>query len=600
MLEPNSRQRLFELLRPPAGFVLDRALGTTFTLDLPTLVTIPLAMLRFDWQSRDGQLTADPIALLEGLRQCSDRLLIFCQQDRIRVPKEQSRLFAFLESAVIPVKIGHGVFHPKIWVLRFAGSGDSVHYRLLCLTRNLTPDRSWDTVLSLEGELKNRSNAIAANHRLGDFIQSLSDARRTRLSKAAQAQVNLLQEEIRRVEFALPEGFEEYGFWFSENGNKAMPFRRDYQRMFVLSPFLEPELLERITDVGEDHVLVSRLESLDAMEPKILKRFKQIYYLNPLAELEDSETNSAVPAGDVELSGLHAKLYIAEERWEAHFYSGSANATNAAFYSNVEFLTRLTGKKSRVGIDILLAVLRGRELVVEYKPGRGIPIADSEEKAIEDMLNRARAEIAGGAWQAQVIESYPNGTFRVQLCSMHDWSVPDNLRIFCAPITQNTRTPVTSHPAILNFTMSLEALTSFFAFTVNLVGNNKRYGIEFALNVPLLDLPQDRMSQLLYKILQDRTNVLRLLMLMLADDQELEEFLTPPGNDASDAQGAIWQVGHDGVFEALVRALDRHPEKLERVAHLIEDLNRSDQGRQLLPEGIEQIWQPIQEAMRSR
>jgi hypothetical protein len=40
-------------------------------------------------------------------------------------------------------------------------------------SRNLTFDRCWDTVVALDGDLTDRSNAFAANHPLGDFIEAL-------------------------------------------------------------------------------------------------------------------------------------------------------------------------------------------------------------------------------------------------------------------------------------------------------------------------------------------------------------------------------------------------------------------------------------------
>lgn len=602
MLEPNSRQRLFDLLRPPPDYTLDRALGTTFTLDLPTLLTVPLAMLRFDWQSKEGHLVADPIALLEGLRQTADRIVLFCQHDRIRVPREQSRLFAFLESTIIPVSVQNGVFHPKVWVLRFKGPENSVRYRLLCLTRNLTPDRSWDTVLTLEGDLKVRANAYAANHNLGNFVRSLPGYATRKIAKPIRDQVDSMQEEIRRVEFALPEGFDEYHFWFSGNGNNSFPFRRDYQRIFVISPFLEPALLERIAGVSENNILVSRLESLQTIEPKILKAFKQIYYMNPLAENEDVEANDATLAAETDLTdlnGLHAKLFVTENGWDAHVFTGSPNATNAAFSTNVEFLVQLTGKKSRVGIDsIMSGPLTG--LFLEYKPGRDLPVLKSEEKAIEVALNQARSAVASGAWEASVTGTNSNGAFQIELQSTKHWSVANDIQVLCAPITQaNARVAVAPHPSSLSFSLSLEALTSFFGFALSLERDKKTYKIEFALNVPLSGLPSDRMRQLLFKILENRAQVLRLLMLMLADDQEMEELLTPQENDQLGDGGVLWRVGQDGLFEALVRALDRHPEKLERVTRLINDLSQTEQGRQLLPVGLEKIWTPIQElAMR--
>lgn len=594
MLEPNSRQPLSALLRPPSEHTLAYALGTTFTLDLPTLLSVPLAMLHFDWQSSEGPVVTDPISLLEGLRQAADRVVLFCQQDRIRVPGTQSRLFAFLESTVIPVSVQNGVFHPKMWVLRFRGPEKSIRYRLLCLTRNLTPDRSWDTVLSLEGQLKARSNAFSANHPLGNFIQSLVDLSAHQLHSAVRDQIASIQEEIRRVDFELPEGFDKYEFWFSGNGSPSFPFAHDYQRMLIISPFLEPALLERLAGVGRGHTLVSRLESLQAIEPRILRAFKRVYYLNPLVEHEDSEGANHTPPADTELNGLHAKLYVAENSWNARLYTGSPNATNAAFSTNVEFLVELTGKKSRVGIDAVMTDSL-MALLLEYRPGRDTQWHKPEEKVIEDALNQARGAIAAGAWEANIKGSESNGTCQIELHSTKPWSLAGKIEASCYPITASAkRVTVPPHPLPMSFSLSFEALTSFFAFALVLVQDGKTFEIEFALNVPLGNAPPDRMRQLLYKILESREQVLRLLMLMLADEEDAQEFSSPSHADVNGPNSDTWRAGHDGLFEALVRALDLHPEKLDRVRQLINDLSETEQGRQLLPKGLDQIWRPIE------
>jgi hypothetical protein len=77
-----------------------------------------------------------------------------------------------------------GVFHPKVWVLRFLAQDGVVRYRILCLSRNLTFDRCWDTVVALDGELLDRSNAIAVNHTLADFVA----ARSRRAKRASRGQ----------------------------------------------------------------------------------------------------------------------------------------------------------------------------------------------------------------------------------------------------------------------------------------------------------------------------------------------------------------------------------------------------------------------------
>ena len=179
MLDPRGRQLLLSSLRPPDGFRFDCAVGTTYSLDLIALLTTPLAFAMFDWQGDDGKLaadpsvpTADPLALLESLRRCADRIHIYCQAGQIKVPPANQRLLAYLEQAVIEVTppAAHRVFHPKVWAIRYTGPGDAVRYRLLCLSRNLTFDRSWDTVLLLDGERTDRQHGFGENRPLADFF----------------------------------------------------------------------------------------------------------------------------------------------------------------------------------------------------------------------------------------------------------------------------------------------------------------------------------------------------------------------------------------------------------------------------------------------
>ncbi len=60
------------------------------------------------------------------------------------------------------------------------------------------------------------------------------------------------------------------------------------------------------------------------------------------------------PSEDFPLVGLHAKVYVVDEGWNASVFTGSANATHAAFSANVEFLTQLRGKRSVCGVEAVL------------------------------------------------------------------------------------------------------------------------------------------------------------------------------------------------------------------------------------------------------
>jgi hypothetical protein len=150
MLAPADRHTLLELLRPPPGAVLDRAVGTTFSLNLDALLVAPAAFALFETgEEQVGDL--EPLGLLDALRRNADRITLFCQAGQIAPPPAHRRLLAYLEDTVVPVAAPRGgVFHPKVWVLRFRGDDGTVSYRFLVLSRNLTYDRSWDSALRLE------------------------------------------------------------------------------------------------------------------------------------------------------------------------------------------------------------------------------------------------------------------------------------------------------------------------------------------------------------------------------------------------------------------------------------------------------------------
>ena len=125
MLAPRNRILLLESLRPPHGYRLDCAVGTSYSLDLMALLTTPLAFTFFDSQDQDGRPNKDPIVLLEALRRNTSRIHVFCQADRIQIPPDGNKLLPFLEPCVnaVPAPEG-GAFHPKVWVLRFVGELD--------------------------------------------------------------------------------------------------------------------------------------------------------------------------------------------------------------------------------------------------------------------------------------------------------------------------------------------------------------------------------------------------------------------------------------------------------------------------------------------
>ena len=55
VLEPDDRHTLLEALRPPPGFRLDFAVGTTYSLDLHALLAAPLAFALLEAQGAEEE-----------------------------------------------------------------------------------------------------------------------------------------------------------------------------------------------------------------------------------------------------------------------------------------------------------------------------------------------------------------------------------------------------------------------------------------------------------------------------------------------------------------------------------------------------------------
>jgi hypothetical protein len=623
MLEPQERRLLLDSLRPPLGYRLDHAVGTTFTLDLLALLTTPLAFTLFDLEQREnGPPSVDPLALLKATRDHADAITIFCQAGRIAVPPENQLLYSHLEDVVIEVTAPTGgVFHPKLWILRYEAPSDPVCYRVLCLSRNLTFDRSWDACVRLDGTLRRRRNAYATNHPLGDFIAALPGlAVRRSISKPREAAIALIADEVRRVEFNPPEGFDELRFHpLGIPRYRRSPFDGDMRRTLIVSPFIDQAGLGEITraTTGSGHWLVSRGESIVRLgKADALAAFESVKVLDDAVESELEAAGAEDEEVDLDsvLRGLHAKLVVADAGWDARVWVGSANATAAALRRNVEFMVELRGARSRCGVDALL------EAPASGVPGFGDLLVDyeaSDEIDIDELAEALRRE-------AESIQTYlgelrivanvdgPDEDSRYSLTLARPGRAPlrlpggTTLRAWLITQAPSYARPVaTEKPDELTRLEGAELaqLTTFVAFELRLRREGREYITRFVLNVPMRGAPRGRHEAVLRTLLRDKDRLLRYLLFVLAEAEGLES--VAPGDlavilNSKEGIGERWAHRQFPLFESLVRALARDRQKLSQIASLLEDLGEDGTTDELLPEGFREIWEPIWAARGAR
>ncbi|MBI1873440.1 MAG: phospholipase D family protein [Acidobacteria bacterium] len=521
MLEPHARTLLFDILRPPEDHRLDIAVATTYTLDLLALLTAPVAFSLFEVDDQAELLNHDSLTLLESLRRYADRLTVFCQAGQIAFPKAQFPQLEYLEHSVIECRRpGPGAsFHSKVWLLRFLGPDEGVRYRLACLSRNLTFDRCWDTGLTLEGPLLDRQKAIAANHPLGDFVQALPARALRTVSQEIAGRVDRIQAEVRRVQFELPEGFDEYRFHPLGAGRRAaLPFDGTDGRILIISPFVSQDGLRRVTKGRKGSILVTRPETLKegACRTPETERFFVL-----ASEASPTSTDvEEVPAS----KGLHAKCYIVDDGWNARVWTGSANATESGFSRNVEFLVELVGPKSKFGIDALLQSEDGKTSLADLLQEMSAPDAPDQRDEIGDGLraaiDRVRDSLSSAGLEATIVEA--EGGYDLRIISTSPLKdLPAETSVSCWPVTvgKGRSRPVDAGAVDVTFpALSVEGLSGFIAFEVR-ASREGRNSIEtFVFNLPLEGAPADRRERLLRSVLKDRRRLFQYLLLLLSDE----------------------------------------------------------------------------------
>jgi len=600
MLDPYDRKHLKEILRPPEGYVLDYAIGTTYSLDLLALMTAPVAFTIFETESDFSKI--DLLVLVETLRRYAGRISIFCNAGKIKIPENYNmHLSSLLEGSVFQVLPSNGdaVFHPKVWVLRYISESGPVAYRFLCLSRNLTYDRSWDTALVLDGIVFERQRPIVANQPLSDFIASLPGLLQKGLPEDQQKMIEQMKEEIRRVKFDLPPGIESVTFHLLGIDNKrGDPISGRIDRMLIISPFLSKGRLDHLLTIGKECILVSRLDSLQNISPECLGKFSSRFSLKDDAVLgiEDS------------LDGLHAKLYAADSGSEGRIWTGSANATEAAFSKNVEFLVELKGKKNICGIDALLngsnATADGKKIclrtLLEPFSNSGKVIEDPLEP-LKIQATEARNALVNVDLSAHVFQDGgKNFTINIEGPII---TLPKDVSVSCWPITlpEARSLPLSSgtcvHAEFKN--ISKEEISAFFAFDLTVNSNDMSLREGFVLKLPLVGAPADRIEHIIRGLLENESQVLKLMMICLILDREPGPGGYPPVPPKEVNVGNGHLKSHHAIvplFESMVRALSRDPQRIDDLNNLIQNLKNNDDILKLLPKGLDEIWGPIWEA----
>jgi hypothetical protein len=583
------------LLMPPAGFSLQQAVATCYSVDLDTLLSIPVAL--FYAQTMEGQLQGKDIELIRAIQQTAQMLSIYHQEGQIRVPHAARNIYAYFEDALVPVLPENAFtsFHPKTWVLRYErvdAPGDVV-FRLIVLSRNLTFDRSWDVAACLEGRLG--TIPLQKNASLVDFCTSLH---KLRPLPAGQP----FLDELARVEFQPPEGFSDFEFHpigipkYSDNPIT----KRKADRLLCISPFLHADVLTRLArNSTEPPILLSRRIELEQITPSVLSQLRP-YCLSDV--IVDGERLSTAEEGDAEPQeqDLHAKLFLFEANAITHWILGSANATLAAFERNVEFMIELKGSSSTTRFAKVLKQLLGNDelsgLFVAFRPEEGgvKDEAENSQRAAVRQLEYAilKAPVSGSVSRSDNQENFDLSltldfaavSVKPQFSIMVRPFVPDVAEQRIRPGRLN----------LLNFAnISETSLSRFVSMTIRDGDVTLR---EFLVRIEIEGLPATRLHNIFRGIINNRDKFFAYLCLLLTDEMPVSDSRTSGlGSAGKSASNTAWELDVP-VFEQLLVTASRNPQRLHEIDRVIASLLTAEENN-IIPAEFLSMWEVFKAAI---
>lgn len=347
MFLPGNRNEWTSIVRPPDGYRLAGAIGTTYCLDFTALTAVLLASL--DQQS-DHSNCEDRAQLLQAITRLGERVRVLVHRGQIHAEvRPSNKVFALFDRMVGEVRHENGNFHPKVWILKYSprhpvdteehtsgkpktSTSDAI-YRLLCTSRNLTLTSTWEAVFCIDGRIARTGDdeSVDMGRSVAKFFEK-AIATGDPMPKPLQ----ILVKELRQVAFSTEgsKAVQSCEFVWQWPGTTGL-IRNVNSRgktALVVSPFVKASFLKFLASDFKKVIVVSRQEELDCLWDKAIER------LIPQENFWVVKANDGDEvAGNVPSLELHAKLLLCEyakhggspARTEA--WLGSANASGSAW-----------------------------------------------------------------------------------------------------------------------------------------------------------------------------------------------------------------------------------------------------------------------------
>lgn len=607
MLNPNhDRLDYGEILAPPAGYNLDFAVGTTYSLDLDALVGASLAMGLSE--ETDSALMNNPVCLLEALRSTGDKAALFCEGGQIYMPNKVTPLYILLEKMVFSVKTAkqrsiavYPSFHPKFWLIRYRNESGGSLYRVVILSRNLTFDRSWDVAYFMEGNIREKSTE--KNGPVCDFLRYL--VRQLPSNENGKNKAKGIRELIRELPnvWFEPREKEFYDYAFIPNGIKDAQgefyrfdetalFTDTFHEILIMSPFVSGSIIKDFNDRNKKspiqnarYMLFTREMSLSKLKPEDVSNF-EIFTMRD--NVIDGETAISEDTADAQKQDIHAKLYMIRKYSDTALYLGSLNASHNAVYGNIEFMLCLMAKNRYLNMDKLTSSLFCGGVDNADNPFMQTTIGNAVITEDEDKTSALNAVVKA------INRSNPRAYVREENAEFYSINVhfesgdTNGYQIKIKPLLFK-RTE--DFGADVLFTgLSVTQLSEFYVIAVS----DHTRTVERVLIIPTDGLPEDREKAVVSSVVHDRDCFYRYIAFLLGDDSILSvlDADSAAGGHFGNVSGQVYRI--PALYEKMLQTAAVNPSKFRGIEYLMKTI--SEDG--IIPEEFKKLYETIKKAVK--
>lgn len=564
------------------GYKVDYAVGTTYSLDLTSFMSLPFSLGFIE--DPDEAMLSSIAYLFTALRMCSNKLAVFCNFSNIKVPEGQKKIYySLIEKSIFPINAAKKPtdlvnFHPKVWVIQESEiNGDSKRIKVIVMSRNLTNDNSIDAVCELTGIISDKevtSKSIEKHKALWDFLNYLKRF----ADEPKRKMIECLIAGIKKVKiFDLKDSpFDDYTFIpmgikeHTMDGRELLEYMHQSREAVIISPFIDEYALAEFSDFKNKTLITREMSLTQGIMDCIGK--ENIYITNQ--QMLDNEESNAVD--------LHSKIfYIRDCECRQYMYLGSTNATRNGFERNVEFLMGLRFAPHQSSYAKFRENFINEERDCKFVPMIGLP-KENENKASEIQQTLILRRQIASIQEASVFEN-ENGKYDVTISYCGHCSAEATLYPLMYP------EKVTELIEKMIFTdIEIEKLSEFY---VIMIGDSKQL-----IKIKTTGIPEHRDEAICRRIM-NKDQFMDCICFLLADSKKTyvaEKLMNENLISGRETDDTSKRIKTPALYEELLRTAYERPDIFEDMDTFVSSLPKD-----IIPDNFKVIYNDIKNALKN-